>query len=351
MNEFTLSIVLIVLSGVFQGTFGLGMRRFAPLAWEAFWLIFAVGGMIVAPCIWASLTIPDFIAAILAVPAGTLFLALFLGACWGVGAMMFGLAVNYLGMSLAYGVTMGLAASIGSLVPLVQKGNVTLDRPTLFILLGNLVMVMGVAIVTYAGISRDRLQAVRGEKIAGIQTGRLFWLGLFFCVFNGVAAALLNVGFTLAEPAAKAAIAQGIDFTAEAQRSLVRNASMVKWVIVFAGGVLINVGYVSYLLIKNKSYTTYRSKGAGKGYFWALVTAVIWFLALAFYGQGAALMGRLGEVIGWAMFLALSLVVSNAWGIAGGEWKNVPRPLAVMLLGNAVLVVSAIILGYANSLQ
>jgi len=340
-NAFVVSIVLILISGFFQGTFGLGMRRFAPLAWEAFWLIFSIVGMLIIPSIWAVATIPDPWGAIASVPMETVLMVMFFGACWGVGALMFGLAVNYLGMSLAYGVTMGLAAVVGSLVPLAQKGDFVFDLATTMILLGNFVMVVGVAIMTWAGIDRDRLQAARGKQIAGIQTGRLFWLGLFFCVFNGVAAALLNIGFHYAEPMKNAAIKQGVNL----------NASMVCWVVLFWGGVLVNVGYVGFLLIRNKSYQTYWTPGAAKGYFWALATTIMWFLALAFYGYGATMMGDLGVVIGWTMFLALSLVISNAWGILGGEWKNVPRPLALILTGNAVLVVSAILLGYANSLS
>ena len=81
-----------------------------------------------------------------------------------------------------------------------------------------------------------------------------------------------------------------------------------------------------------------------------MLTAVLWFAALGIYGQGAAIMGNLGPVIGWTMFLALSLVVSNAWGLGGGEWRNAPRPLKILLAGDAVLIISWIILGYANSL-
>ena len=82
-----------------------------------------------------------------------------------------------------------------------------------------------------------------------------------------------------------------------------------------------------------------------------MATALLWFFALAFYGQGKSLMGKLGNVVGWPMFLALALVVSNVWGILTGEWKNAPRPLVTMLAGSAVLVASAVVLGYANSLS
>jgi L-rhamnose-H+ transport protein len=351
----TLTVLIVLLAGLLQGTFGLGMKKFAPLAWEAYWLIFSVAGMIVIPALWALYTVPHPWAAIGAVP-GTLVLKVMLyGAGWGVGAILFGMGVNYVGMTLTNGIAMGLAAALGSLVPMVMNGNLTLNRATLVILLANLVMLVGVAIATWAGIGRDQVQAARGKPIAGIKTGRLFWLGLFFCIASGVASAMLNIGNVAAAKIAQAAV-QVEDHvvaeapTAETRQSLERNASIMPWVVIFWGGAIVNIVYVLFLLAKNKSLHTYGAQGAAKGVFWALVTAVLWFFALAFYGQGAALMGKLGSVVGWPMFLALALVISNVWGILAGEWTDSPRPLTKMLAGSAVLVLSAMLLGYANSL-
>ncbi len=340
MNEFILSLILIIFAGLFQGTFGLGMKKFLPLSWEAFWLIFSVVGMICIPIVWASFVIPDLCGAIFAVSAGKLTLAVILGAFWGIGAIMFGLAVNYVGMSIAYGISMGLAAAMGSLIPLIQIPDIGSHPAVPYILTGVSVMVGGVAIISYAGVIRDRLQA-GGEKIAGIQQGKMFRIGILFAVINGIFAALLNVGFTQAMPAAQAAVLQG---------AIPRNASLAAWVVVLSGGAVINAGYAIYLLAKNRTFGTFSAVNAHRGYIWALITSVLWFAALGIYGQGAAIMGNLGPVIGWTMFLALSLVVSNAWGLGGGEWKNVPRPLRVLLLGDIVLIISWIILGYANSL-
>jgi L-rhamnose-H+ transport protein len=341
MSEFTLSIILILFAGFFQGTFGLGMKKFAPLAWEAYWLVFSIIGMLCIPIIWASITVPNVTAAIFSVPTSTLLLAVVFGACWGVGAIMFGLAVNYIGMSIAYGISMGLAAAVGSLVPLARIPNIGANPAVPLIITGVIVMVVGVGIITVAGVLRDKIQMGEGKAIAAIKQGKLFRIGLLFAILNGVFAALLNVGFTYAFPAAKAAVAQG---------ALPRNASLVAWVVVLFGGVIVNVVYAVYLLVKNNSMKTYSTQGASKGIIWALLTAILWFAALGVYGQGAALMGEFGPAIGWTMFLALALVISNGWGIGGGEWKGVPRAFTILMIGNVVLIISWIILGYANSL-
>ena len=42
---------------------------------------------------------------------------------------------------------------------------------------------------------------------------------------------------------------------------------------------------------------------SGRAWRWAILTGLFWFAALGVYGQGAALMGSLGPVIGWPMLL------------------------------------------------
>jgi L-rhamnose-H+ transport protein len=119
--------------------------------------------MLIIPYVWAQLTVPDVWGAIASVHTKTLALAMFFGACWGVGAIMFGLAVNYLGVSLTYGITMGLAAAMGSIVPLLQVPRIGENPALPFILIGLLVVLVGIAILTLAGIRRDQLTTAGGS--------------------------------------------------------------------------------------------------------------------------------------------------------------------------------------------
>ncbi|MDH7598905.1 MAG: L-rhamnose/proton symporter RhaT [Sedimentisphaerales bacterium] len=341
MNTFQLSIALIILAGLFQGTFGLGMKRFRPLAWEAFWVLFTVIGMVAIPVVWSNLVIPDVSEAISATPGRDLAISVILGGVWGIGALMFGLAINYIGLALAYGITMSLAAAVGSLIPLMTiEGHQS--GPAVWLVVGSIaVMLLGVAILTWAGVLRDKLQAVSGQVIQGIRRGKGFYIGLLFAVLNGLGAAALNVGFTKAQPAATAATRQG---------ALQRNASLAAWVIVLFGGFLVNLGYSVYLLARNGSHKTFASAGSIKGIIWAVITALLWFAALGGYGQGAALMGRLGPVIGWSMFLGLSLVISSLLGLRDREWEGMKGPVRVLFAGDAVILISVIMLAYANYL-
>ena len=61
-------------------------------------------------------------------------------------------------------------------------------------------------------------------------------------------------------------------------------------------------------------------------YRWSIIAGLCWFAALGVYGQGAALLGEIGPVIGWPILLGLSLIISNYWAFRAGEWKNANAP-------------------------
>ncbi len=66
--------------------------------------------------------------------------------------------------------------------------------------------------------------------------------------------------------------------------------------------------------------------------------------------MSTSILGDLGTVIGWTVYCALAVTTSNIMAIITGEWKDASKALKLMLAGVGVLIVSWIILGYANSL-
>ncbi len=150
------------------------------------------------------------------------------------------------------------------------------------------------------------------------------------------------MGFANATPVAKVAEASGV---------ITRNSSLAAWVVVLIGAYAMNAGYSIVLLIKNKSWNSFTVSKSGKAYMWSVIAGLCWFAALGVYGQGSALMGELGPVIGWPMLLGLSLIISNVWAFLAGEWKGAEKPFRLLLLGLVVLILASIILGYANNGQ
>lgn len=336
--ELILPFLFVVLASFFQGTFGLGMKFIKPLAWEAWWLVHSFIAMILFPMVWAFITVPDLMNVIFSTDGGVLFKAMLFGFLWGIGGILFGKSVGKVGVSLTYGIVMGLASAVGSIVPLFQIGDATSQPAFPFIISGVLIIVIGVVIVAYAGIKRDKATSAD----TGVSKGKAFQIGLLIAVLSGVLSALLNVGFANAQPVAAAAAENG---------AATNNSSLAAWVVVLWGAFLMNGLYAISLLIKNKTFHTYKGALGTKAFRWSVLAGIFWFAALGIYGQGAAMMGNIGPVIGWPMLLGLSLIISNIWAYREGEWNDVKVPFRIMLAGLATIILACVILGYSNGLN
>lgn len=341
METSLLPFVLVIIASIFQGTFGLGMKYMKPLSWEAWWLVHVLIAMLIIPVSWALFVVPDLCDVISATPPDVIFKAMLYGFLWGIAGILFGVCVNIIGVSITYGIVMGLASAAGCLIPLFQIPNATSYPSFPFILIGVAVMLVGVAITLVAGIQRDKMQSISVGEAAGLKKGKAFQFGLLIAVACGLLSSLLNVGFANAAPIAS---------KAESFGALTRNSSLAAWVVVLWGAIIMNAGYALYKLISNKSFGSFSNSGSGKAYLWAVFAAFCWFGALGVYGQGAALLGKIGPVIGWPILLGLSLIVSNFWAYRAGEWKNANKPFQLMNIGLAVLIVACILLGYSNQL-
>lgn len=327
-----LPFALVIFASIFQGSFGLGMKYMSPLKWEAWWIIHVTIAMILFPLIWAVIAIPGLFSIIAEAPDQSIWLGALFGFLWGIGGIMFGKSIPYIGISLTYGIVMGLAASAGSLIPLFQTENATANPAFPYILAGVAVMLVGVAITAKAGIMRD---ALKNDTTGSGNISK----GIMIAVASGLLSAFLNVGFANATPVAK---------TAEEAGALTRNSSLAAWVVVLFGAFAMNALYAIFLLVKNKSWDSFSASHSKKAVLWSVVAGLFWFAALGIYGQGSALMGEMGPVVGWPILLGLSLIISNIWGYLSGEWKNTKKPFQLLLVGLAVLILASVILGYSN---
>ena len=331
--ELFLPFLLLIFASFFQGTFGLGMKYMNPMSWESWWVIHVLVAMILFPMIWAYIVIPDLFDIIASSPKDAIYSAMLYGFLWGIGGIMFGVSVPYIGLSLTMGIVMGLAGSAGSLIPLFQIENATSQPSFPYIIGGLIISLIGVAITVKAGIDRDKL-------INSSSKSKNILKGLLIAVTCGLLSSLLNVGFANAAPIAEKAQEFGV---------ITRNSSLAAWVVVLWGAFIMNFSYAVLLLFKNNSWSTFSLKNSLNAYKWSLIAGFCWFAALGVYGQGAALLGKIGPVIGWPILLGLSLIISNYWAYNAGEWDNAQKPFNKLLIGLFVLIISAVVLGLGNS--
>ena len=58
------------------------------------------------------------------------------------------------------------------------------------------------------------------------------------------------------------------------------------------------------------------------------------------------MMGDIGPVIGWPVYMSISIVAGGFWGWATGEWAGAPRRVLQFLTSGSVLqLLSIMVLG------
>ncbi len=338
-ENLTGGLILVLLAGLCQGSFMLPMKFTKDWAWENVWLIFAATAYLVLPWLIVLLTVPQFRQVLSDTSGATILRTLGFGLGWGLGALTFGLGVDYLGLALGFAVILGLTSAIGTLVPLA-----VLSPETLYswngagILLGMLIVLGGLAVCASAGKLKEESLSGGGRSVTGKQP-RSFFLGLVFCIVSGVLSPFGNLGFAFGSEITEAALRHG---TPESY------ASNPLWAIITIPLFICNVGYSIYLFTNHGTFSNYRT-GPGRNYLLAVGMGALWIAGMTLYGSGANRLGELGSSVGWAILVSSMVIVANILGVVTGEWKDSgSKPLGRMGVGLVLLILAIFVIGFSK---
>src|SRR5262245_4325264 len=111
--------LLVLAAGLCQGGFMAPMKFTRGWKWENAWFIFACTAYLICPWLFVALTASNVGQIYADAGARRIVLVMGMGLLWGLGALTFGLGVDALGLSVGFAVILGLAATSGTLVPLL----------------------------------------------------------------------------------------------------------------------------------------------------------------------------------------------------------------------------------------
>ena len=336
MDNALVGIFLLVIAGVMNGSFTLPMKFTRQWAWENTWLMWTIWALVIFPPVMTLATVPELRAVYSSVASGVIITVAACGAGWGISQVFFGLAVESVGIALAFSVILGISAAVGSLFPLIRlHSEQVLTRAGLEVLGGVTLVILGVGICAVAGRKREAAlgQAIDPNKASVMR-------GLLFCVISGVGSALVNIGFTSGPALLEAAERAG------ASKQWAPNAI---WLPLMLAGAIPNLIYCVYLIGKNRTGNRFAKPATASYYALAGVMAVFWFGSTLMYGIAAGDLGSMGTVLGWPLFMSLIVITASIWGVVTGEWRGSgKRPLQIMYIGVAVLILAIIVLSRAS---
>lgn len=244
-----LDTMLAVLAGILLGTFAAPMKRIQGWNWgwnwENAWLDYRFWSLIVFAWLFGFATVPGPIPVLRAAPAGALAPVFVYGGGWGVGCVMFGLAIHLSGLALGTAIVLGLNNALGALLAIsLSHPRQFRTAPGLTLAAGVIVMLMGVGLCAWAGIVKESTSKL-GHKLCDEGLVRK---GVLLAIVAGVLATMFNFAMIARDPLRQAAERAGA--RRACSNDPVRCVSLL-------GGFVANAAYCGYLPFRNGSWSKF----------------------------------------------------------------------------------------------
>jgi L-rhamnose-H+ transport protein len=347
MNFNILLGILLIATGAFSaGSFAVPFGKIKGWQWETYWMIYSLGAYIIMPLLACLIFTPDFLTIIQSTPGDTIVMVFILGAVYGVGNLSFGLALRYLGLSLGYALSLGLMLAIGTLIPPLIDGRLTVMIESSggnLLLAGIAVAAVGIAFSAWAGIAKDKsvTQENKQESIGEFNLVK----GILAALLVGITGSAMALGFDQGLPISGVAELSGIDPLF---------SMMPVYLVLLSGTFVSTLVWCLFLGFKNKSVKNYVSAKTSKtlvlNYGFGLLAGLLWFSQFIFYGMGQSKMGPF-TFTSWGILMALTIGFASIWGLIRGEWKGVSlRIYLIMGLSLLILIAASFMIGISGSI-
>lgn len=340
-----LGVFLHAVGGLAAASFYIPCKRVRGWAWETYWLVLGIVAWLIAPWSVACLKVPDLMEVLRSVPNEVILRCYFYGVLWGIGGLMYGLTMRYLGISLGIAIALGFCAAFGTLAPPVVDGQLSsllASQSGIATLAGVAICLVGIAICGLAGIRKEN--ELSDEQKQDAVSEFSFVKGVVVAIVAGVMSACMAFAIAAGKPLADAAIAHGAE-------SLWSNLPV--FIVAFAGGLTTNLLWCGYLNIRNGTIRDYIHNREGSqmaNFLWCTLGGVTWYLQFMFYGMGTTRMGQY-DFSSWTIHMAFIIIFGTLWGLWLHEWRGVRSATTVMVwAGIVILVISTIVVGWGNYL-
>jgi len=332
------ALILILVAGITNGSFALPTKHVHKWKFENIWLQYCIWTFLIIPWIVAYFLSPQIFEVYRQTPTIILTVMIIGGLVFGIGQICFALSINMIGIGLAFVINLGLSIMLGFLLPLViQHPQQIFTRFGMITLGGCIFAVIGLILSNQAG----NLHHKEKRELRNPETkSQLYSLGAILAIIAGLSSAGQNFSFSFTSQMQQFAIHMGTHHV---------GAATIMWPGFLFCAFIPYTSYMIFLHVKNRSFSNLTVPGTGIYYLFALLMGLFYYGSIIFYSKAAQIIGALGPLVGWPLFMALIILVSNYWGWRSGEWAGCSKKVKRTLwLGLACLILSIVVLGYSS---
>lgn len=337
-----IALMLILIAGVINGSFALPTKHVKKWQFENVWLQYAIWAFLIAPWVIAYFMVPQITSVYAEINTNLLWIMILGGFIMGAGQVCFALAMNMIGLGLGFVINLGIGILLGFLLPLIFQHPDQISSPFgVVTLLGCFIAIIGLIFSHKAGKLHHSLKSISESERQ--KHSKHYNLGVLLAILAGLSSAGQNFSFSMTEPMQQVALAKGASSV---------GASIVMWPGFLLCTFIPYALYMIYLIRKNNSFSNFKAAGTGKYYLFGPFMGLCWYGSLIFYSKATNLIGSLGPLVGWPLFMIFIILTSNFWGWRSKEWEgSTSKVRATLWIGLSLLIIAVIVLGYSNTLH
>lgn len=333
-------IVWAIFAGLMLGLYALPQKFTRDFKFENTWGLFFMLTMFVVP-IFASLTlIKEFGNVFGSVPSNILVKMAVASFLWGTGVMMWGKAIDHIGVSLGFSLFIGTVILVGSILPFFVDG--LPDTPTFLVIMGGIIIVLlGVIANGKAGLIREKDE--KNTQIEDNESKGSMGAGILIAVVGG----LLATGFSYANAVGRPTLHEASQIAGNAEWV---TAVVVMFPIFISGGIVMTI-YFGWQLSRKKAWGGFNTTHFGRNLGLILIMAVFHYAASALFAFAAFKLGKVGNTVGYAIFNTASVATAIVSGLIIREWVNAsPRARRFLYTGLTCMIIGIVIVAIGNGM-
>eukprot|EP00052_Salpingoeca_macrocollata_P017839 m.145992 g.145992 ORF g.145992 m.145992 type:complete len:371 (-) comp20516_c0_seq7:48-1160(-) len=364
-------ILIIAAGGILSGLYTAPMKWLRNWQLEHVWTVYALYGMVLFPWMVTFFSVPNTADVLRNSPGRAVGMTVLFGFLWGFGSVLFGKGTAIVGNSLGFSLILGLTSALGSALPLVALHTSEVgSKEGICTWISLVIACCGLYVLSRAGVLRDQQQRSskgggRGAAINGsggeqqplvtttaegiqhspgaVQPISSFSVGLLYCLASGILSPMFNIAASLSADVGDEAKAEGADHLF---------ANNVAWALTVTAGSCANLGFCLVTCRANNSWHIF-SRGSVYDRFHdcmlGVLMGVLWYSGNILYGIGVQIIGSLGTVLGWPVFMSFMVIAANVFGFSTGEWKGTTaRAKAIMAVGLLILLIAVAIVAVGS---
>ncbi|WP_108650413.1 L-rhamnose/proton symporter RhaT [Dongshaea marina] len=337
-----LAVILCIVAGFLNGSFATPTKWMERWREENIWLGYTVFCYLLLPVLSLMVMDSSIFSQISSVPSHFIWVLVLGGLAWGIGQVFFALAFKHIGLGVNFVINISMGTAGGALLPMLWTKGAIGSTYSYIQLLGVVIFVMAVILTTAAGAARNKTSS--GDDSSKGHASVYLILGVLFAILAGVGSIAQGNSFAFSNPI--------ISKTALENGASLMPANTVAFALVFFGAFIPNFIFFMVKNIKSSSLHCFAAPKTGKYWFYLFLMALgSWGSIVVFCKAQAVIGGDLAPTIAWPLFMAFIILTANFWSFMTGEWKGAGRKAISLMSVSIVLLVSAVVVFGANSMN